>query len=53
MIMARVGAGVTATLSEQALRRALGIFMLLIAPLVPAKAYSHDTRNEGPQRTSG
>lgn len=44
MMMARVGAGVTATLSEHALKRALGIFMILVAPLVPAKAYLETAR---------
>ena len=39
MMTARLGAGMTATLSEQVLKRALGVFMLCIAPLVPAKAY--------------
>ncbi|KAI2499035.1 Nucleolar pre-ribosomal-associated protein 1 [Fragilaria crotonensis] len=31
MIMARAGAGMTATMSERSLKRALGVFMLLIA----------------------
>jgi uncharacterized protein len=39
MIMARAGAGMTANMSERTLKRALGVFMLLVAPLVPAKAY--------------
>jgi uncharacterized membrane protein YfcA len=44
MMMARVGAGVTATMSEHALKRALGFFMILVAPLVPAKAYLETAR---------
>ena len=39
MIMARAGAKMTSILSERALKRALGVFMLLVAPTVPAKAY--------------
>lgn len=39
MITARWGAQTTLALSEISLRRALGILMLLMAPLVPAKAY--------------
>jgi hypothetical protein len=39
MITARWGAQTTLALGERSLRKALGIFMLLMAPLVPAKAY--------------
>lgn len=39
MVSARFGAVATAKLSERSLRRALGAFMLLVAPIVPAKAY--------------
>lgn len=46
MIMARAGAGMTATMSERSLKRALGVFMLLIAPLVPAKAYFMQIQDE-------
>jgi uncharacterized membrane protein YfcA len=43
MITARMGASVTAKLSEKLLKKALGTFMLCVAPLVPAKAYLLDT----------
>jgi uncharacterized membrane protein YfcA len=50
MLSARWGAKTTTRLSEAALQRALGIFMLLVAPLVPAKTYlieiGKDQRNE-------
>jgi uncharacterized protein len=46
MVMARAGAGMTATMSERTLKQALGIFMLLIAPMVPAKAYFLHLRDE-------
>ena len=39
MITARAGALATATLSERRLKLWLGVFMLAVAPLVPAKAY--------------
>ena len=39
MITARAGALTTATLSERRLKLWLGVFMLAVAPLVPAKAY--------------
>ena len=35
MVMARAGAGMTAKMSERTLRRALGVFMLLVAPMLP------------------
>ena len=63
MVSARLGAATTAKMSEQSLRRALGIFMLAVAPIVPAKAwfvkYSNETVNESvesrpfPQRLGG
>jgi uncharacterized membrane protein YfcA len=46
MIMARAGAGMTSTMSERSLKRALGVFMLLVAPLVPAKAYFMHVQDE-------
>jgi hypothetical protein len=39
MVTARAGALATSRLSEVALRKALGVFMLAVAPLVPAKQY--------------
>lgn len=39
MVTARFGARATSYLSEQSLKRALGIFMLMVAPLVPYKSY--------------
>ena len=39
MITARFGAMATTRLSERALTKALGAFMLFVAPLVPGKAY--------------
>ena len=39
MITARAGALTTTTLSERRLKLWLGVFMLAVAPLVPAKAY--------------
>lgn len=39
MITARAGALAAATLSERRLKLWLGVFMLAVAPLVPAKAY--------------
>ena len=39
MITARAGALTTATLSERRLKLWLGVFMLAVAPLVPAKTY--------------
>jgi len=39
MVSARAGALATSKMSEVALRRALGVFMLSVAPLVPAKQY--------------
>lgn len=51
-VTARLGAATTTMLSERALRTALGIFMLCVAPLVPAKAYLEDWR-EGQARDEG
>ena len=42
MITARAGALTTATLSGRRLKLWLGVFMLMVAPLVPAKAYLSD-----------
>ncbi|KAL7535328.1 hypothetical protein ACHAWF_005134 [Thalassiosira exigua] len=39
MVTARFGAIASTRLSERALQRALGAFMLFVAPLVPGKAY--------------
>lgn len=44
MVTARFGAIATSKLSETALRKALGVFMLLVAPLVPAKSYFEQTK---------
>jgi hypothetical protein len=55
MITARWGAQTTLALSEQSLRKALGILMLLMAPLVPAKAYYYQhiyTGKEEPADTT-
>ena len=46
MVTARIGASLTSKLSEAALRRALGIFMMGVAPLVPAKTYMAE-KNQG------
>ena len=46
MVTARAGALATTRLSEVALRKALGVFMLVIAPLVPAKQYLIQTAND-------
>jgi len=39
MVTARFGAIASSRLSERALQKALGAFMILVAPLVPGKAY--------------
>ena len=39
MITARLGAKITSRMSERLLKRALGIFMIAVAPMVPAKSY--------------
>lgn len=39
MVTARFGAVASSRLSEKALQKALGAFMILVAPLVPGKAY--------------
>ena len=39
MVTARFGAQATTKLSEEKLRKALGVFMLCVAPLVPFKSY--------------
>jgi uncharacterized protein len=39
MVTARLGARMTSRLSEHLLKRALGIFMICVAPLVPLKSY--------------
>jgi uncharacterized protein len=39
MVTARLGARMTSRLSEHSLKRALGIFMICVAPLVPLKSY--------------
>jgi uncharacterized membrane protein YfcA len=55
MVTARFGAKATTMLSEKALRKALGMFMLLVAPLVPAKTYlmaSEKEKNEEDSKDS-
>jgi uncharacterized membrane protein YfcA len=42
MVTARLGANMTTKISEKVLKKALGIFMLCVAPLVPAKIYLMD-----------
>ena len=42
MVTARFGATMTTKISEKALKKALGIFMVCVAPLVPAKIYLMD-----------
>jgi Sulfite exporter TauE/SafE len=39
MVTARIGANATSWFSQTALKRCLGIFMLMVAPLIPAKQY--------------
>jgi uncharacterized membrane protein YfcA len=39
MLSARAGARLTQTMSDRALKRALGVLMLAMAPIVPLKAY--------------
>ena len=39
MITARIGASYSSKISERTLKRSLGIFMLCVAPIVPAKSY--------------
>jgi uncharacterized membrane protein YfcA len=39
MVTARFGANATTKLSEKSLRKALGVFMLCVAPIVPLKTY--------------
>jgi len=54
MITARLGAGATSKLSPQALKRALGIFMILVSPVLPAKQYIADNFggiNDGTETT--
>jgi putative Ca2+/H+ antiporter (TMEM165/GDT1 family) len=58
MVTAGLGASVTTRISEKSLRKALGVFMLCVAPLVPAKTYlipekggpSEDSNLPFPQR---
>ncbi|KAL7527052.1 hypothetical protein ACHAXR_001774 [Thalassiosira sp. AJA248-18] len=45
MITARFGAIASSRLSERALQRALGAFMIFVAPLVPGKAYLEALRD--------
>lgn len=42
MVSARLGAKATAYMSEQVLRKMLGILMLVMAPVIPAKSYLMD-----------
>jgi uncharacterized protein len=46
MVTARAGALATTSLSPVALRRALGVLMLAVAPLVPAKQYLNPKETE-------
>ena len=48
IVSARFGASATTKLSEAALKKALGVFMIAVAPLVPLKGYLHDldSKNE-------
>jgi len=50
MITSRFGANASSRLSEQSLKKVLGAFMLLVAPLVPGKKYldgwSKDTKKD-------
>jgi len=39
MITARIGASYSSKISERTLKKSLGIFMLCVAPIVPAKSY--------------
>lgn len=50
MVTARFGAVITGKMSEHALRKALGIFMLSIAPIVPAKAFFTERQSKESQR---
>ncbi len=39
MITARLGASYSSKISEKALKKSLGLFMILVAPIAPAKSY--------------
>lgn len=52
MVTARLGASATTKLSETALRRALGVFMLCVAPIVPAKTYLIQEKTEISEKSS-
>lgn len=52
MVTARAGALTTTRLSATALRKALGVFMLAVAPLVPAKQYLVGDDDENNTTTS-
>lgn len=47
VVTAGFGASMTTRLSAAALKKALGIFMILVAPLVPLKAYLKDDSSDG------
>jgi hypothetical protein len=49
MVTARLGASATTKMSQHDLKRALGVFMLMVAPIVPAKAYLAQQQSEMPQ----
>jgi len=51
MMSARVGARLTQHMSEKALKKALGVLMLAMAPAVPAKAYLME-RYAGPVKST-
>ena len=48
MITARFGAIASSRLSERVLRKALGVSMICVAPMVPAKTYFKNTEKETP-----
>lgn len=53
MITARFGAIASSKLSERMLQRALGAFMIGVAPLVPAKAYLNPFATDMPEPVDG
>jgi uncharacterized protein len=52
MVSARLGAKATGYMSEQVLRKMLGILMLVMAPVIPAKSYLMDHYESLKQVTS-
>ena len=51
MVSARLGAMATSLLSEKMLRKALGVSMICVAPLVPMKTYFMKSEKEGKKNT--